>query len=83
MDEAYIKVKAQWRYLYRVVEKAGNTVGFLLTKRRKRMSAQPFSIKVIENDVKPELINIDKSGSNKHAIRVFNKRTYSKIKIRR
>jgi len=82
MDETYIKVKGQWRYLYRAVDKVGNTVDFLLTKRRKRMSAQSFLIKAIENNDKPELINIDKSGSNKHAIRVFNKRTYSKIKVR-
>jgi putative transposase len=64
------------------VDKEGNTVDFLLTKRRKRMSAQSFLIKAIENNGKPELINIDKSGSNKHAIRVFNKRAYSKIKVR-
>jgi len=82
MDETYIKVKGQWRYLYRAVDKAGNTVDFLLTKRRKRMSAQSFLIKAIGNNGKPELINIDKSGSNKHAIRIYNKRSYSKIEIR-
>jgi len=82
MDETYIKVKGQWRYLYRAVDKAGNTVDFLLTKRRKRMSAQSFLMKAIVNNGKPELINIDKSGSNKHAIRIYNKRSYSKIEIR-
>ena len=82
MDETYIKVKGQWRYLYRAVDKQGNTVDFLLTKKRKRMSAQSFLIKAIENNGKPELINIDKSGANKHAIRVYNKRSLSKIKIR-
>jgi len=39
MDEIYIKVKGQWRYLYRAVDKTGNPVDFLLNKRRKRMSA--------------------------------------------
>ena len=82
MDETYIKVKGQWKYLYRAVDKQGNTVDFLLTKRRQRMSAQSFLIKAIENNSKSELINIDKSGANKHAIRVYNKRSYSKIKIR-
>jgi putative transposase len=38
MDETYIKVKGIWCYLYRAVDKSGNTVDFLLT--RKRMSAQ-------------------------------------------
>ncbi|NRA10387.1 MAG: DDE-type integrase/transposase/recombinase [Crocinitomicaceae bacterium] len=49
------------------------------------MSAQSFLIKVIENNGKPELINIGKSGSNSSAIRVYNLRalaTKSKIKIR-
>ena len=82
MDETYIKVKGQWRYLYRAVDKEGNTVDFLLTKRRQRMSAQSFLIKAIEGNGLPELINIDKSGANKSAIRVYNKRTFSKIKIR-
>lgn len=82
MDEAYIKVKGQWCYLYRAVDKQGKTVDFLVTRRRKRMCAQSFLIKAIENNGKPELINIDKSGSNKHAVRVYNKRTCSMIEIR-
>ena len=82
MDETFVKVKGQGRYLYRGVDKKGNTVAFLLTKRRQRMSTQSFLIKAIGNNRKPELINIDKSGANKHAIRVYNKRSCSKIKIR-
>ena len=70
LDETYIKVKGEWRYLYRAVDKEGNTIDFLLTKRRQRMSAQSFLIKAIENNGKPTLINIDKSGSNSSAIRV-------------
>ena len=81
MDETYIKVNGQWRYLYRAVNKEGNTVEFLLTKRRKRMSTQSFLIKAIANNGKPELINIDKSGANVNAIRVYNKSSLSKIKI--
>lgn len=82
MDETYVKVRGKWCYLYRAVDKQGNTVDFLLTKRRRRMSAQSFLIKAIENNGKPVLINIDKSGSNKHAIRIYNKRSLSTIQIR-
>ena len=86
MDETYIKVKGVWRYLYRAVDKEGNTIDFLLTKKRQRMSAQSFLIKAIENNGKPMIINIDKSGSNSRAIRVYNKRalaTKTRIKVRK
>src|SRR5215471_10821260 len=32
VDETYIKVKGQWRYLYRAVDNQGQTVDFLLSK---------------------------------------------------
>ncbi|MCB0382813.1 MAG: IS6 family transposase [Psychroserpens sp.] len=60
MGETYDKVRSKWCYLYRAVDKQGNTIDFLLTKRRKCMSAQSFLIKAIENNGRPELINIDK-----------------------
>ena len=34
MDETYIKVAGQWKYLYRAVDKVGDTVDFLLTAKR-------------------------------------------------
>jgi putative transposase len=55
---------------------------FLLTKRRQRMSAQSFLKKTIVNNGTPELINIDNSGSNKSAIRLYNKRSFTDIEIR-
>lgn len=82
MDETYIRVKGQWRYLYRAVDKQGNTVDFMLTKKRQRLSAHRFLIRAIQNNGKPELINIDKSGANTSAINVYNRRNFSKIKIR-
>lgn len=56
MDETYIKLKGQWCYLYRKVDRSGNTVDFLLTKRRQRMSAQSFLIKGISNNCRPRVI---------------------------
>ena len=32
VDEAYIKVRGQWTYLYRAVDKAGQTVDFRLSR---------------------------------------------------
>jgi putative transposase len=60
MDETYIKVKGVWCYLYRAVDKSGNTVDFLLTRTRQRMSAHSFLIKAISNNCKPIVIIIDK-----------------------
>ena len=84
MDETYIKVGGQDRFLYRAVGKEGNTVDFLLTKRRQLMSSQKFFNKAINNNGKPGVINIDKSGSNYSAIRTVNRRGLFRknIKIR-
>lgn len=84
MDETYIKVGGKDRYLYRAVDKFGNTVDFLLTKKRMKGSVQKFFNKAIGNNGKPRVINIDKSGSNYSAIRTVNKRNHWKknIKIR-
>ena len=85
MDETYIKVKDRDMYLYRAVDKYGNTVDFLLTKRRQKMSAQKFFNKAIGNNGKPRIVNVDKSGSKSSAILTVNKRSLStkKIKIRK
>ena len=73
MDETYIKVAGKDRYLYRAVDKFGNTVDFLLTKRRMLGSAQLFMRKVIGNNGKPRVVNIDKSGANKSGIMIINR----------
>ncbi|MGO4770434.1 DDE-type integrase/transposase/recombinase [Flavobacterium sp. W22_SRS_FK3] len=52
LDETYIKVKGIWYYLYRAVDKLGNTVDFLLTRKRQSMSAQSFLIKAISYNYK-------------------------------
>src|SRR5919107_1815351 len=82
MDETYIKVKGQWMFLYRAVNKAGNTVDFLLTKRRNKFAAHKFLLKAISNNGCPRVINIDKSGANKEAIKTYNKRCFKKIRMR-
>jgi transposase-like protein len=34
MDETYIKVHGQWKYLYRAVDRDGETIDFLLRAKR-------------------------------------------------
>ena len=81
MDETYIKVKGAWMYLYRAVDKEGNTVDFMLTKKRNKRAAHLLLLKDIINNGKPDMINIDKSGANKAAVKTYNKRALSDIKI--
>jgi transposase-like protein len=42
MDETYIKVKGRWYYLYRAVDKAGQTIDFLLREQRDEHAAMHF-----------------------------------------
>jgi putative transposase len=69
-------------FLYRAVDKEGKTVDFILTKRRNKLAAHEFLLKAIANNGCPKVINIDKSGANKEAIRTSNKRCIKKIRIR-
>ncbi|NQY30615.1 MAG: DDE-type integrase/transposase/recombinase [Flavobacteriaceae bacterium] len=73
------------RFLYRVVDKQGNTIDFLPTKRRTKGSVQKFLNKAIGNNGKPRIINIDKSGASTAGIKTWNKRIFTSksIKIRR
>jgi putative transposase len=82
MDETYIKVGGRDRFLYRAVDKYGNTVDFLLTKRRMKGSAQKFFNKAIGNNGVPRVITIDKSGANKEGIITYNKRNFKHIQRR-
>ncbi len=69
MDETYILVGGQWKYLYRAVDRLGQTVDFLLTARRDESAARRFFERAINLHDAPEKITIDKSGANTAAVR--------------
>lgn len=68
MDEAYIKVTGHWKYLYRAVDRASDTVDFLLTAKRDLAAARRFLERAINLHDLPEKITIDKIGANTAAI---------------
>src|SRR5499433_2916923 len=82
MDETYIKVKGQWRYLYRAVDKYGETIDFLLTEHRDTAAALRFLKKAIHRNGLPEKITIDGSDANEAAIKRYNEEHGTAIAIR-
>ena len=68
MDETYVKVGGQWKYLFRAVDRDGDTVDFLLRARRDHAAARAFFERAIDLHGVPEKITIDKSGANTAAI---------------
>jgi len=82
MDETYIKVKGQWKYYYRAVDKQGNTIDFLLTAKRDRKAALRFLRKAINENGKPSLVNIDQSGANQASLNQFNRDHNKRMNIR-
>jgi transposase-like protein len=59
VDETYIRVKGKWVYLYRAVDKEGQTVDFLLSERRDRAAAKRFFQHAIEKRGVPQKITLD------------------------
>ncbi|MBV9035045.1 MAG: IS6 family transposase [Acidobacteriaceae bacterium] len=71
VDETYIKVKGQERYLYRAVDSTGQSIDFLLTAKRDKAAAQRFFRQVFRCPVNPipRVINVDKNPAYPAAIR--------------
>src|SRR5882672_3153638 len=82
IDETYIRVKGQWRYLYRAVDKAGKTIDFLFRAKRDKVAARRFFEKSIARNGVPETVTIDKSGSNLAALHAVNAERETPITIR-
>jgi transposase-like protein len=68
MDETYIKVRGQWRYLYRAIDSNGDTIEFWFSERRNLAAAKRFLRKVLKRHGRPERIVIDGSQTNREAI---------------
>ena len=68
MDETFIRVGDQWKYLYRAVDRLSHAVDFPLTAKRDHAAARRFFERSIGLHGVPEKITIDKSGANTAAV---------------
>lgn len=68
VDEAYVLVSSQWKYLYRAVDKHSQTLDFLLTVKRDLAAARRFLQWALSLHDAPQKITIDKSGANTAAM---------------
>jgi transposase-like protein len=82
LDETYIKIKGQWKYLYRAVDKAGQTIDFLLTAHRDKKAALRFFKKAVRQHSLPDKVTLDKSGANTAALEALIEETGAKLEIR-
>jgi len=68
MDETYVKVRGEWTYLYRAVDKAGNTVEFHLSRKRDVNAAKAFLRKAMRNERSPVKITLDAYAASHRAV---------------
>jgi len=65
VDETYIEIKGEWKYLYRAVDSAGNTLDFMLSAKRDGKAAARFFRKVLKatHTQTPRVITVDKNAA--------------------
>src|SRR3954467_11166622 len=64
LDETYVKVGKEWKYLYRAVDSASQTIEFMLSARRDVSAAKRFFKKLMRADHRRLPFTI---GTDKHA----------------
>jgi transposase-like protein len=65
VDEIYVKIKGQGKWLYRAVDKCGDTLDFLLSAKRDAQAAKRFFRKTLNarNSTTPRVVNADKHAA--------------------
>ncbi|PHA80847.1 IS6 family transposase [Bacillus pseudomycoides] len=61
LDETYIKVKGEWRYLYRAIDKNGHTLDIQLRKKRDHLAAYAFMKRLVKTFGEPTVLTTDKA----------------------
>ena len=70
IDETYINVKGEDKYLYRALDSTGQTIDFLLTAKRDTAAAKRFLRRAIDasGNPMPRVMNVDKNPAYPAAV---------------
>ncbi|MEM1368388.1 MAG: IS6 family transposase [Cyanobacteria bacterium P01_H01_bin.15] len=70
VDETYVKVKGQWKYLYRAVDSNGQMLDFMLSAKRDAKAAKRFLKKTLKavHTSTPRVINVGKNAAYPAAV---------------
>jgi len=65
VDEIYVKVKGEWKYLYQAVDSSGQTLDFMLSAKRDAEAAKRSVKKALKahHTETPRVINVDKNAA--------------------
>ncbi|PEB40264.1 IS6 family transposase [Bacillus pseudomycoides] len=61
LDGTYIKVKGEWRYLYRAIDTDGHTLDIQLRKKRDHQAAYTFMKRLVKTFGEPTVLTTDKA----------------------
>ncbi|MEH7755262.1 IS6 family transposase, partial [Bacillus toyonensis] len=76
LDETYIKVKGEWRYLYRAIDSDGHTLDFQLRKTRNHQAAYAFMKRLVKHFGEPSVLTTDKAPALLCAFKKLQKDDY-------
>jgi len=70
IDETYIRIKGEDRYLYRAPDSTGQTIDFLLMARRDTAAAKRFLLRAMEasGSAMPRVMNVDRNPAYPAAV---------------
>jgi transposase-like protein len=70
VDETYMKIRGEWVYLYRAVDRAGKTVDFRLSSKRDVAAAKAFFRKAVKSQGStPTTITLNGYAASHRAVR--------------
>lgn len=82
MDETYVKVRGQSKYLYRAVDQRGNAIDFFQCAQRKKAAALRFFERAIDQNGEPKTVTIDDSPTNLAALHDISAKREALIVVR-